>query len=68
LEAGFHPKKDELPGAQDANKFPPAGKTVIAQCAGYRCLAIYGEDGKWRSAQNNEELPVVISWEIFGKD
>ncbi len=30
------------------------------QCVGYRCLAVLGADGKWRSLANGKELTDVV--------
>jgi len=41
-------------------KLPPADKTAVVQCRGFRCLAYRDKDGKWRDVAHQEELPDVL--------
>jgi hypothetical protein len=47
-------------------QLPNAGKHVLVQCDGYRCLAYRSSEGAWRSVYGNEELKTVIEVVPFG--
>ncbi len=36
------------------------GERAVVRCAGFRCLACRGADGKWRDAKDGKELPEVL--------
>jgi hypothetical protein len=44
---------------------PPAGKRVIVQCDGFRCLGYRSKEGKWLSAFDHSELENVIGFSLL---
>jgi hypothetical protein len=49
---------DSLP----ADQLPEIGSRYLVQCENFMCMAIYDEDGKWKSLSNGKELPSVINF------
>ena len=43
-----------------ADQLPEADGRYWVECKNFRCLAIFGKDGKWKSFSNGKELPDVI--------
>ena len=46
--------------ANDADAEPPP-KECWVQCAGYRCVAVLGSDGKWRNVSTGLVLTDFIA-------
>lgn len=49
----------EQPDLEETNT-PREGTLAIVQCDGFRCMAIFDREGKWRDAVRKTELPRVI--------
>jgi hypothetical protein len=47
---------------------PEPGELVIVQCRGYRCLAYYDNDRKWRNVKTAREIVDVSGWWNIGDD
>jgi hypothetical protein len=46
-----------------AAKLPPVGQPYWVRCEGYRTVAYFGEDGKWRSLHGDKELSGSVTIE-----
>jgi hypothetical protein len=42
--------------ANEGEKFPPVGKSVLVRCDGFTCMAFRDTEGKWRDYFHRELL------------
>ena len=45
---------------------PPAGKLVIVQCDGFRCVGFCDQNGQWADAYDHHGLPEILWFKPLG--